>query len=208
MKKLITILIALLLVGFGCSNIDNSSDIGTELSVAKLEKNIDGKKVSIEYTDDNTNEGLIIRASDNEIMSFAGNIVVLFSVYNTGVDQNVELAFSFGKDYDLQLSEYNGETSEEILIFSALEATVSTTARKAIYHTVTTTKWKSLSKKDFTDKQIERKEMKDKKTLKENTTFIKSGETKFFKAVIKYAPTGREEFIIEAFGDYDYGHLL
>ena len=198
------------LIAIGLLGVALAAGIGgidSPLPLAVLATAIDGKQTSIEYTDDNVGEDLIIRTDKSEYMNFAGNVGFYFSIYNaTKDDQNVKIAFSFNKDYQPEVWEYDGEQTYEVAEFHPATATSSEIKEYTTYRTVVETKWKELSGNDFTAKTIQRKRTAD-KTLKENSAFIKSGETKFFRANVKYLTKDREEFFIEAFGDNTYGHL-
>lgn len=183
---------------------------------------IAGKIKKVDFTDDNTDEDLIIRSDQKDYGNWAGGITVYFSVTNnSSKDQDVDLVFSFNdeigdKKYIDELYEHNGSDyithpAHDIVIPAKI--TPTTTEEERIEHIGETveeiTKWKIVENKDFTDKEKTRKDTKKTVSLMENTVYIEAGETKFFKAKIKYTGfSNKEEFFIEAFGDKDsYGHL-
>lgn len=174
---------------------------------------IDGETKDISYTDENEGEDLIIKSDNERYLNVTGGITVHYSIYNSSKDdQNVNTAFSFSDGetkYVKRIWEYNGE--EEIII-PAYEVSISSTTKetKTIPGGITyKTKWKEIGLNDFTEKTIERKDIKDTEPLKEATVFIKAGETKFLKAELNIVDfINEDEFFIEAFGDKgSYGML-
>ena len=154
-----------------------------------LSATIDGKSISIAYTDNNSGEDLIIRTDKSDYWNLAGSVNLYFSIENTSKDdQNIAIYFSFDRQNQPKVYEIAGET--EHITPAVITATTSTPeqVRKE-------TLWSELQSANVS------KTLNGKVASKENTTFIKAGETKFFKANVKYVNKEREEFIIEAVGD-------
>ena len=171
---------------------------------------IDGETKDIEYTDDNTDEDLIIKSDTRDYMNWAGSITVHYSIFNNSKDdQNIKTSFSINGDIK-HIWEYDGEDiipAYNKKIPSPVSSSSDDITIKIPEEKITI--WKELGLSDFTTKTIERKDTKDKPTDKEATVFIKSGETKFLKAEVRITGIEKEEeFYTEAFGDKGgYGHL-
>jgi len=177
---------------------------------------VDGKMVKLAYTDDNSGEELIIRTDQERYFNPFGSISVVYSITNNSdKDQWVKTVFSFNdqngnKKYVKEIEEYDGTTIEEVVIpahyvSSTKEFVATTTIQKE------KTLWKKHALSDFNASEVtvKRKDIKKTKGFKKNTFFLKSGETRFFRASINYTDfNDKEEFFIEAFGSKGaYGHL-
>ncbi len=195
-----------------------------------LSFSIDGQIIEVAYTDDNTDEDLIIRTNQKDYFNFGGNITVYFSVLNSSnKDQNIKTVFSFqdsfgDKKYVKNIEEYVGEITIEHITpaywkysteystasdeYIDKETFIATTTQQ-----IETTLWKEHTPNSFDaliiDSKIIRKDIKNTHSLKESTFSLAKGETKLFKAKIAYTDfKDREEFFIEAFGSLGaYGHL-
>lgn len=168
---------------------------------------INGKSVSVNYTDDNTNEDLIIH-SDSKNYFGIGYVGVIVSVYNTGKSQNVKFAVSTPskEGWDIvKVESYSGE--EDVIIAGTPEIITATGTIPAVPDkTIKKTTWNNVGTKAFQNPNINRKLTKEKTDKESNPFFVAKGETKFFKITIKYSSF--EEFFIEAFGDQGgYGNL-
>lgn len=181
---------------------------------------IDGQLVEFIYTDNNTDENLIIHTTQENYMNFAGNITVYYSVLNnSGKDQTIKTVFSLKdgsgqKKYIKDISEYNGEeTIEKVIPAHYKNIAMPIDEWVWVEETTTTeqiTKWAKYNLTDFVLPAIsKRKDIKNTHSLKNNEFLLQAGETKFFKAKIDYTDfKDREEFFIEAFGSLGaYGHL-
>ena len=174
---------------------------------------VDGETKDISYTDDNTDEDLIIKSDQMDYMNIGGSISVIFSIFNSSKDnQNITTAFSFSDGttkYIRNLSEYDGE---ETNIIPGFEVSISSTTDEVIKRpdTIETiTKWKPLDLEPFAMLGADRKDIKTTETKDQSTFFLKSGDTKFLKAEINFTDfIDKDEWFIEAFGDKGgYGHL-
>ncbi|HDY68810.1 MAG TPA: hypothetical protein ENH85_13595 [Candidatus Scalindua sp.] len=180
---------------------------------------VDGQNIEVAYTDDNTNEDLIIHTNQKDYMNLGGNITVYFSVLNnSGQDQTIKAVFSLNdgsgqKKYVKDIGEYNGEETifEERIIPSYISSTTDELiATSTIITEKIITKWAKHNLTDFVSPAISnRKDIKNTQSFKNNEFLLAKGETKFFKAIIAYTDfKNREEFFIEAFGSLGaYGHL-
>ena len=179
---------------------------------------IDGEAIVFAHTDENTDENLIIRTDQKEYVNFWGSFSAYFSIMNkSGEDQQIRVVFSLQESpqkYVRTIQEYGGEI---ITLIPTSTIPLLTTATSTVQERIIPAK--QVIKTIWTDKTIDKKPIpalsnrKSIKQTKENkgTEFLlKNGETKFFKANIKYSDfKDREEFLIEAFGDQGgYGHLF
>jgi len=226
MKKLI---IAILL--FSLAGCTTNTQLGAEKKIEELSReitsiNIDGVMTSIEFTDDNTNEDIIIKSDQKEYFNLGGTFTSYFSVENkTGVAQDIDTVFALNTGDVLEVFEYNGYIEEDIIVEKEVSATSTKELGANETKTKTTSKWKSKSlkkadkyKKDkvkITNNkgllgatEYTRKDIKETDATKIFTDTFTVGEKKFYKASIKITSGDREEFFIEAFGeDGSYGIL-
>jgi len=170
--------------------------------------NIDDKSVSVNYTDENSNEDLIIH-SDQKDYSGLGTVGIIVSVYNTGQSQNVKFAVSTPNKQGweiIKVQEYGGEIDVNVSGTPDI-ITATGTIKGILSSTIKRTTWNDIGQKQYQNAGILRKDVKEKKTEKESNSFyLAKGETKFFKIQLKYS--SNDEFFIEAFGDNGgYGHL-
>jgi len=187
MMKYILATIILLIIGtFAYFELNNN--LGGKPLMAK---EIDGIEMSIEYTDDNTDEDLIIHSNKSDYWNWAGSVTTYFSIYNKGKSQDVTIAFSFPRDHQPLVYEEIGEkiTNGYYLYHATSTEYVATS---------TLTIWNELAQENFN--KIDLLDTGIATALKQNTVSIASGETKFFKAIIRHFPQGREEFFIQAWG--------
>ncbi len=179
--------------------------------------NVNGRTIEMSYTDDNTDEDLIIRTEKEDYVNWAGSMIIYYSVYNrSNRDQNVKTVFSLNdkkgqEKYVKDIYEHAGQTITTEIISNIVYSTdtdsflTTTSSVQKI-----TTNWQKHNLSDFISPKISnRKSVKKAYSLKNNDFLLKRGETKLFNAVIKYADLeNKEEFFIEAFGDRGaYGHL-
>ena len=173
---------------------------------------LDGQIITFPYTDDNTNETLLIRTNQQEFPIYFGNAVVYFAITNnSGKEQDITSPFSLKDNKEIiSIEEYLGTTTLTI----AIEPYISTSTGKIVSsRTITQTIWgnKALSKFDIT--KVESSVLSDRKDIKEATTkggisfILANNQTRYFKAVIKVQDVKRDEFFIEALGEDAYGHL-
>jgi len=173
---------------------------------------LDGQIITFPYTDDNTNETLLIRTNQQEFPIYFGNAVVYFAITNnSGKEQDITSPFSLKDNKEIiSIEEYLGTTTLTI----AIEPYISTSTGKIVSsRTITQTIWgnKALSKFDIT--KVESSVLSDRKDIKEATTkggisfILANNQTRYFKAVIKTQDVKKEEFFIEALGEDAYGHL-
>ena len=226
MKKLI---IAILL--FSLAGCTTNTQLGAELPTVEEinEINIDGVMTSIEFTDDNTDEDIIIKSDQKEYFNLGGTFTSYFSVENkTGLAQDIDTVFALKTGDVLEVSKYEGYTESDIIVVSEKEDVYATSTEKlgaSKTEKKTTSKWKSknLKKADKYKKDkvkiannkgllgatnFTRKDIKETDATKIFTDTFAVGEKKFYKASIKITSGDREEFFIEAFGNIDgYGKL-
>ena len=187
---------------------------------------IDGNKICLDFTDDNTNENLIIKSDKKDYYGFGITNTYFSITNNSGQGQFVRIAFSQKNEPNnelVSLKEFNGETIKVIPASFTKRDTntlIAATATPAYYETgiiiepekeVITSKWKDVITQTFDRKNPNRKSIGDRVTEKESTSiYIGAGETKYFNEKHTYTATlGQpEEFFLEAFGNMGaYGHL-
>ncbi len=208
MKKLFIII---LLLGLSGCSLPNLSFGGAEQDrLTKINVIVDMLSIgdiikSIAYTDDNTGENFIIKTDNKDYYSFGGDVLVDFSITNVSViDQNANIVFSLGKNQFIsKVQKFIGNTE----IVSYTKATATTTSEKIITKTPI---WEDISFSNFkvSDSSLTRKDSKGRtidKTFQDN---FKSGETKYYQAIMRI-PHGitEHEWFIEVFGINNYGHL-
>lgn len=184
-----------------------------------LSFNVDGQNIEVAYTDDNTDEDLIIRTNQKDYLNLGGNITIYFSVLNTsGKDQEIKTVFSFqdssgDKKFVKNIEEYAGETITENIIPAYWEhSTTGDTFIATTTQQIEKTLWQEHTLNDFNVQAVSvitRKDIKKTHSLKENTFLLAKDETKFFRARIAYTDfQGAEQIFQEVFGDKGgYGHL-
>lgn len=182
-------------------------------------QNIDGKIISFSYTDENSNENLIIHSDSG---TYKDNLVY-FSIENTtNEDQNISVVFTLknNKAKVSEVEEFVSNTEVNVSSSSLDKKTVSNWSKKSV------TKPDLKPIKDLIKNEVS---VTKKVTVGNDfpvfESFIKAGETKIYKArvdvpygdpedlvapepnkisVVSYA----QEFFIEVFGDQGgYGHL-
>ena len=163
--------------------------------------NVDGREISIQYTDNNSGENLIIKTDSENYYGWGGSIIFYFSVTNVSAqDQNAQIMFS-NNDIDV-LAIQKFVRNDEVVI-------ATTTENKPAK--IVTTVWEDISIEDVKSPIgiVTRKDMKSSITENQFITSINSGETQFFKGRLKIPNTvNGEEWFIEAIGSKDdYGHL-
>lgn len=217
MKKL---LLTILIIGLAGCTTNTQFGVEKELGAEEVtEINIDGEMVGVEFTDDNTDEDIIIKSDKKDYWNPFGNFVMFFSVENkTGAKQDIETVFDLKEGDILEVAEYDGYIEEEIEVEIPEPSATSTELGAGVKKVKTTTKWKSKSLKEATkykkDKgllgatEYIRKDIKETDATKSFTDSFEIGEKKFYKANIETVQSDKEEFFLEAFGDGDsYGHL-
>lgn len=205
MKKLIIIIICLNLTG--CSSYPMGTDSELVDNIIESVK-INGIEKSIEYTDDNTGEDLIIKSDNSDYGVFAGTFNSYYTVTNLAEGQNIKTVFSFNKDFTYKTYESDGTEFIQILDVPRYYSTSTGKWIEDTYKQIEQTKWIEMGLSDFTDEPVNTKSINNYSRIKNNTFYLGKNETKKFKAAIKYTPDGREEFFIEAFGDKGaIGHL-
>lgn len=209
MKKL---LLLGLIVLTGCSTQvkpDNGVDLGAlkdaRISNIVTDFEYDGRIKKIDWTDDNTGEDFIIKVDSKNHYGFGKSVDVYFSITNIGIkDTNASVVFSFGdKQNVLKIYSKGNDIKETRDIFDHQTEELTPTI-------ITETLWNEISfgKPTVNYNNFNRKEIV-KATPKDS--FIdnfKTGETKFYRAVIKTPKEVKgDEWYIEVFGDNLYGHL-
>ena len=199
-----------------------------------------GQVIEMTHTDDNSKEDLIIY-TDKATYSSWDSADVIFSVTNlSSKDQNVKARLLFGKDeqtaeikefipqvpYTVTIEDYATEETCEMVYSDAQKKEVENCYRKKIgSHEETRYRdmWVNLAHtkgqkpSDYANQERINKVIDSKyKTDHESTVYLKSGETKYFKAVVKFTPPVFKdgvqepptEFYVEATGDQGaYGIL-
>lgn len=169
--------------------------------------------VSFPYTDENTNEDLLIYSDHDKYYGF-NSASVHFAIKNTsGKDQFVKIFIPVGNKQQIRnIYHYGGNTetfhSEEIITPASVDNKGSTTPARIIpAYIEVKTQWEQAIQNTFIAPSISRKTTKNAQVDKETGTyFIRSGETQYFKAYIVFS--AEQEFFIEAAGDKGgYGHL-
>ena len=198
-----------IIIGFLIGGTALAAGLGVIDMTPRIEAiSLDGKNVSVNYTDENSNESLIIHSDQRDYFGL-GTVGIIVSVYNTGQNQNVKFAVSTPNKQGwemIKVQEYGGET--DVIVLGTPEIITATGTIQAILsQTIKKTIWNDVGQKQYQETGIVRKEIKGEKTEKESNSFyIAKGETKFFKIQLKYSSS--DEFFIEAFGDGGgYGHL-
>jgi len=219
MKKYIILLLIILLTGCTSSDI-----VGVEIVAEHDIFVIDGHSKQVSYTDDNTNENIIIKSDQKNYTNFAGNFNFYFTIENlTEEAQNIDLVFYVNNGNVSDISKYNGESEEEIIVFKLEEKITATSVEKKIIvgsSILYKTEWNeeniTESEKvkpqlvDLNDKvKIDTKSTKDKEANKKFSVYLEKDEQVLFKGVMqKEQVGGKDEFFIEAYGEKSgYGHL-
>lgn len=174
---------------------------------------LDKKTVQFSYTDNNSNENMVIRLASN---THKENDPIYFSIENaTGRAQNATVVFAL-KDNKTQVA-----TIQEFI--SNSEITLLSSASQPI-GTKTVTNWSNKTPTEQNEITLENS-IKNKPGISKKlvvgsyypgiTTLMGAGATKYFKAILDAPPNlvlggntqTTQEFYIEAFGDDGgYGH--
>lgn len=192
-----------------------------------------GTVIEMTHTDDNEGEDLIIY-TDKATYSSWDTAEVIFSVTNLSSEgQNVTKRFLFGKTEQTEsIEEYipkvpfivtvndyaEKETCEMVTNSFTKEKNEFCSKKKIGSHEethykdmwVNTSTVKGQRPKDTANQERIGKVLDAKyKTDSESTTFIESGETKYYRAIVKFTPKSEQtEFYIEATGDQGaFGNL-
>lgn len=161
--------------------------------------NVDGREISIQYTDDNSGENFIIKTDAEDYYGWGGSIIFYFSVSNVSTqNQNAQIVFS-NNDVDvLGIQKFVKNDTTSIATTSGSVDVVSTTWQYVL-----------LEEAKTPIGAVVRKDMKSSITENQFLTFINAGETQFFKGRLNIPNTvNGEEWFIEVIGSKnDYGHL-
>jgi hypothetical protein len=214
MKKVIIIVWCLALTA--CS-VDLGSDLKADNFV------IDGQVVEIAFSDDNTNENIIIKSDQKDYFNPFGNFSFYFTVENlTGESQNIDVIFFLNEGEVLNIYQHDG-TSEEVV--EEIQPTATSSERLGA-ELKRKTKWKNINIKQATKKrpqsvkmsagkmlgameQISVKSVDDKSANKTFTVYMADKEKLVFKGEMsKKNYEDENEFFIEAYGaSSGYGQL-
>ena len=186
-----------------------------------------GTKIkSFTWEDENVGENIIIKTDAKDYRGFGGTRVFFQATNASKINQNVNLAFSLGENPKWEVrSIQRFDGNETVFITKTRRETIPTPQGYAtttgnpipsqleidVEYQATTTRdiWTDLSVSSLIDtKGLKRKDLKGKQTKQQATDLILSGQTKYYRADVRYPQgTNNEEFFIEAFGDNGYGHL-
>lgn len=176
------------------------------------------------FEDENVGENLIIKTEQKDYKGFGGTRVY-FQVTNASkTNQNVNLAFSLANNPKWEIKSiqrFDGnqnvpviKTRREIIPTPQGYATTTGNPIPATLEidveyqdNETRAVWTNLTLASFQNPVFQRKDVKNTIAKNQATDYILSGETKYYRADVRY-PFGvkNEEFFIEAIGQ-DYGHL-
>jgi hypothetical protein len=189
----ISVLILASLIGIGILVKDNQTFKGTIPS----EFQIGDKVKSINFTDDNTGEGFIIKTDSKDYFSLGGNSIVYFTITDLEQDQTGTVAFSFSDKLSV------------ISVKKFLRNDERTETSGTSTNVVKSEVWSDVLLAKVQVPNVSRKSINGRKTDKGFSDNFVRGETNLYRAEVKI-PKGTEndEFFIEAFGSQGaYGHL-
>lgn len=178
--------------------------------------NINGAETTFTFTDDNTDETLLIYSSAEDYYGF-GSVGALFAIKNiSGKAQNIKIAVSTLNGQEVsKISKYVSNTTinyPEVIISETTDEFGSTTLGKIIpARTIVKTNWDEKPLKQFDPyihTGIRSKSVGTNNTEKESGTyFIDKDEVLYFQTIINFTQEG--DFYIEVIGDKGaYGHLI
>lgn len=174
------------------------------------------------WEDENVGENLIIKTDAKNYVGFGGTRVYFQLTNASKTSQNVNLAFSLKPNWEIKsIQRFDG--NENVLVNKTRRETIpapqdyATTTGNPIpaelgidveyQDTVVRPVWTDLPLSPFQNPVIARKDVGNTEAKKQATDYILSGETKYYRADVRYPPgVKNEEFFIEAIGE-DYGHL-
>ena len=227
MTKSITILFAFLLLT-GCGAVVADKIIGVDEEVAtsipeiasstpaipipKLEFN--DEKITVEFTDNNDGEELIIR-SDEKIYGGWDSAEVTFSIENTSTttSEDVDIKFFMGDTEAVTvINELKEDVEYEVDINDYGDVDFwdgeATTTRKEVVSTHKETRYKDEWNPIALANISEKLDVDEKLTAKKKATYnLPASETKYFQATITFPNKSRSEFWIEATGTTLHGRL-
>ncbi|RKZ06448.1 hypothetical protein DRQ25_13905, partial [Candidatus Fermentibacteria bacterium] len=147
----------------------------------------ESKIISLNWTDDNNNENLIIQTNEKTYYGF-NQADIYFSITNISRRSQVANINFLFRDKSVKLLSLESLNSREELNLEKPKLNNNLVYLEA-------------------DK-LKRKEVRDYVAQKEASDKIKSGKTNYYLAKISYQPFAKGEFYIEAFGEKGgYGHL-
>ncbi|MCG2808788.1 MAG: hypothetical protein L6275_00365, partial [Candidatus Portnoybacteria bacterium] len=168
-----------------------------------------GAAIALAWTDDNSGENLIIQSDKKQYEGFS-SAEVYFSVTNISrKTQEMDMVFWL-EDGErvverVELLDVNSQTSLDVnkapLMLPELGSVIASEAKQS-----RDGDWIAASRTPRNDKK--RKSINGFTDGYAATDTIQSGETRYYKALLKYPARANGEFFIEAFGNNGgYGHL-